>query len=366
MEPDFWKSPSGSVSEEKVESRSTRARSFILIHGGGVCDEEELSESRRARDQSVLLQLKLTKIRSPVFISLHLLNFNISFQQLVDPKKTSDIIIPTIFTGRQYKTICQRWNNKYRFATVYDTERRIPIYSAYTFSGKNMTKRSDEWKIEPQLENIEEYEDLKEMIDSPREAGKIVNQAVSSDYTGTGFTRGHVFPYQFAANQDQADSTFTLTNVAPQTADSNQEWAAQVEEPMLNEIHQSCRLDQNNKAYIVTGVVPGKNWINITRDGEVNQKGINIPSHFWSAYYCRNKTDYKKIIEKTYLAELDKFNLRHPDINNLNRRLSDLYSDVGCIKKGISFYVFPGLDLDNYHVDLTDPSQVQIRYETDL
>ncbi|KAK2857392.1 hypothetical protein Q7C36_005311 [Tachysurus vachellii] len=283
-----------------------------------------------------------------------------------NPKKTNDIIVPTLFTGHQYKTICQRWENKYRFATEYDTVRRIPIFSAYTLLKAGTTIRSDVWKIEPQLEDIKEYKDKKNMIDSPREGGKIFNQAVDSDYSGTGFTRGHVFPRQFAADQDQADSTFTLTNIAPQTQDSNQKWAAQAEEPMLKEINQDCKLDQNNQAYIVTGVVPGRNWIPITREVEKDQEGINIPSHAWSAYCCRNKTDYKKLIVKTYLAELDKFNLRRPDINNLNRRLTDLYSDVGCIKKGIPFNVFPGLDFNNYHVDLTEPSQVQIRNDSDL
>ncbi|XP_027031251.1 endonuclease domain-containing 1 protein-like [Tachysurus fulvidraco] len=255
-----------------------------------------------------------------------------------NPDKTSDIIVPTIFTGRQYKTICQRWENSYRFATVYDTLRRIPVYSAYTLLQAGTTVRRNEWKIEPQLEDIE---DNKEMIDSPREAGKIVNQAVSSDYTGTVFSRGHLFPYQFAADQDQADSTFTLTNVAPQTKDSNEQWAKQVETPMLRKINQSCKLDQNHQAYIVTGVVPGKDWIPITRDGKVHQEGINIPSHAWSAYCCRNKTDYNQLIVNTYLAELDEFNLRRPDINNLNRRLTELYNT------GTPFNVFPGLDLDN-------------------
>ncbi|XP_047669369.1 uncharacterized protein LOC125141185 isoform X2 [Tachysurus fulvidraco] len=64
--------------------------------------------------------------------------------------KENDIIIPTVFPGDQCKTICQRWKNKYRFATVYDTVRRILVYSAYTFSGREQKSRSNEWKIEPQ------------------------------------------------------------------------------------------------------------------------------------------------------------------------------------------------------------------------
>ncbi|KAK3557634.1 hypothetical protein QTP70_032303 [Hemibagrus guttatus] len=133
------------------------------------------------------------------FSSLTLTEVVNSFKQscpnffIRNPEKPSDIIIPTIFSGHQYKMICQRWKNKYRFATVYDTVRRIPVYSAYTLLQAGETNR-DEWKIEPQLEDIEEYKDLKNMMDSPSEAESIFNQAVDSDYKDTGYTRGHVFP----------------------------------------------------------------------------------------------------------------------------------------------------------------------------
>lgn len=254
-----------------------------------------------------------------------------------NPEKQNEIIIPTIFPGDQYKKICQHWKNAYRFATVYDTVRRIPVYSAYTFLEQENTIRSDEWKIEPQLEDIEEYKEKKEMMDSPREAGNIINQAVDSDYTDSVYTRGHVFPRSYAANQDQADSTFTLTNIAPQTKNSNGAWEQRVEEPMRNEIKNICRLDQNHLAYIVTGVVPGNNWITITRGENNYKKGINIPSHFWSAFCCTGKNDHKKLISKAYIAELENFNVRTPTIDNLNKRLKELY--------GQDFSVFPGLSV---------------------
>ncbi|XP_058258309.1 endonuclease domain-containing 1 protein-like [Hemibagrus wyckioides] len=247
------------------------------------------------------------------------------------------IIIPTIFPGDQYKMICQLWKNKYRFATVYDTVRRIPVYSAYTFSGKEQSKQSYEWKIEPQLENIIKYKDLKEMIDSPREAGKIFNQAVDCDYSGTGFTRGHMFPRQFAVDKDQAESTYTLTNVAPQKGDSNQKWATQVETPILKEIKQRCRYKENDKVYIVTGVVPGEKWISIRRNGIYYEKGINIPSHFWSAYCCSSNKDDEKLNANAYIATQENFQSKPSNIQDLNKELSKLYN--------VPFSVFPGLDL---------------------
>ncbi|XP_047669360.1 endonuclease domain-containing 1 protein-like [Tachysurus fulvidraco] len=263
-----------------------------------------------------------------------------------NPKTTNDFIVPTIFPGQQYKKICQRWDNSYRFATVYDTVRRIPVYSAYTLLQAGKTVRRDEWKIEPQLEDIEEYKDSKEMIDSPSTASKTFNQAVYSDYSCTGFTRGQVFPCRFTADQEQADSTFALTNIAPQAPASNEKWVKRVETPMLNDINKSCKRDKNHLVYIVTGVVPGRNWMNMTRDGREYQEGINIPSHAWSAYYCRNIKDPNNFIVKAYLAKMESFNLRHPDINRLESELTELYNVTNRDGKATPFYVFPGLDLN--------------------
>ncbi|XP_047670082.1 endonuclease domain-containing 1 protein-like [Tachysurus fulvidraco] len=275
---------------------------------------------RRARDQPVLLQRKIAVQRSPLVIISHLLlNSNIKFQQLVGVcsdffiHKENDIIIPTVFPGDQCKTIRQRWKNKYRFATVYDTVRRILVYSAYTFSGREQKSRSNEWKIEP--------------------------QAVDSDYSPPAITRGHVFPYQFAADQEQADSTFTLSNAAPQTEDSNQKWATQVEKPIHKEIKQGCKLDQS-QVYFVTGVVPGRNWISITRDGKEYQAGINIPSHFWSAYCCTNNKE--QLVARAYIAEQENFKItkhfnKDSNIQDLNTELTKLHC--------LPFSVFTGLDL---------------------
>ncbi|XP_060774611.1 endonuclease domain-containing 1 protein-like [Neoarius graeffei] len=263
-----------------------------------------------------------------------------SFQQscpnffIRNPANQNQIIVPTVFSGRQYQKICQRLENNYRFATVYDTVRRIPVYSAYTFIKFVNTERFD-WKIEPQLEDIPEYKDIRYMIDSPTDPGDIWNQAVDSDYVGSGYTRGHVFPNSYAADQDQANSTFTLTNIAPQTQNDNGQWERQVEQQMLRHLRDDCRLDQNHPAYIVTGVVPGNQWLPITRNNDSDPNGINIPSHYWSAFCCTNKKNIKERESKAYIAEMGTFSVREPSLDKLNSRLTSLY--------GQSFSVFPGL-----------------------
>ncbi|XP_046717721.1 endonuclease domain-containing 1 protein-like isoform X2 [Silurus meridionalis] len=130
------------------------------------------------------------------------------------------IVTPTVLKGDEYKQICQRWKNMYRFATLYDTKQRIPVYSAFIFTDQN-NKRNGEWKNEPQLENPSYTANMKKI--TVDEIDVYYNQAVDRDYAESNtindikYTRGHVFPRQYAA----ADSTFTFTNVAPQTQHSN-------------------------------------------------------------------------------------------------------------------------------------------------
>ncbi|KAG2460460.1 ENDD1 protein, partial [Polypterus senegalus] len=93
-----------------------------------------------------------------------------------------------------------------------------------------------EWFPLVVLEDIEENKHKQEMMDSPHDEAtvkKIKNQAVDLDYKDSGYSRGHLFPNSFAADEDQAESTFTLTNTAPQLQSSNEAWAQEVEEPML-------------------------------------------------------------------------------------------------------------------------------------
>lgn len=46
--------------------------------------------------------------------------------------------------------ICQRYENQYYFATLYDRSRRIPVYSAYLYQ-PGPGKRPKTWLVEPQV-----------------------------------------------------------------------------------------------------------------------------------------------------------------------------------------------------------------------
>lgn len=57
-----------------------------------------------------------------------------------------------ILNPTRYKTICQTFENEARFVTLYDIENKIPVFSAYKYSGeKDKGRPRTFWKIEPEV-----------------------------------------------------------------------------------------------------------------------------------------------------------------------------------------------------------------------
>ncbi|KAG9261647.1 endonuclease domain-containing 1 protein-like [Astyanax mexicanus] len=243
--------------------------------------------------------------------------------------KKNRAVPPTVTSRPKYRQICQFYKGDYRFATLYDTKFKIPVYSAYTYS---FTESGDikgpwDWKIEPQLDDPNKGEDMK-TEEEEKELGYRF-QAQKKDYENTSYTMGHVFPRSYARSDPHKESTFTLTNAAPQTEDSNKQWVEKVEEEMLKKIKGNC--DRNSFVYIVSGVVPGdKKWLPITREvgGETIDHGVNIPSHFWTAYSCKSKKKRSENVSNAYIAEqITPLFPENLTVDNLNKRLRSLYED---------------------------------------
>lgn len=54
--------------------------------------------------------------------------------------------------GASLKSICQRFRDKARYATLYDADRRLALYSAYVFKKSDGQGRADTpWMYEPQV-----------------------------------------------------------------------------------------------------------------------------------------------------------------------------------------------------------------------
>ncbi|XP_055771027.1 endonuclease domain-containing 1 protein-like [Salvelinus fontinalis] len=252
--------------------------------------------------------------------------------------------LPGILVGGEvqdqnhYKLICQKYNTIYRFATLYNTTNRIPVFSAYTFTGNTSQQKKTEkkiiikkknagpptdptgdttctgsnqnkststnrptWMIEPQLEDINIKEmntqhkmkkvlnkdiDIEEM-NFQREVKKmlnnrkvIVNQAVNTDYDKSGLDRGHLFPCSYAPDDDTKRSTCTLTNAVPQNENLNRVRWCTMECKVREYLEKNCK-DNNNKieAYVVTGAVPNNN------NNQLNHR-VNIPDLLWTAFCC--------------------------------------------------------------------------------
>ncbi|XP_063794546.1 endonuclease domain-containing 1 protein-like [Pseudophryne corroboree] len=190
--------------------------------------------------------------------------------------------------------ICQMYDNYNNpfFASLYHEGYRYPLYSAYILDIRPgaATGASQTFRLEPQLVDIKL---LPQQMLQPQTETAIRNlglsdpvklikntQAINSDYTGSNYHKGHLNP-----NADHPDGpgqlvTYTLTNIAPMHGPLNSgTWRAN--EMKVRHIAATC-----DKMYVITGVVPGNNWI----PNNINQR-VNIPSHIWSAFCCLNNNN---------------------------------------------------------------------------
>ncbi len=94
---------------------------------------------------------------------------------------------------------------KQQFVAAYDTRKKVSAWVAWDLSSTwlGSTSRSDSFRQDPSLPSS-------------------TRQATSSDYTGSGYSRGHLCP-SADRNRTTTDNraTFFLTNVVPQTEENN-------------------------------------------------------------------------------------------------------------------------------------------------
>ncbi|XP_034146672.1 endonuclease domain-containing 1 protein-like [Esox lucius] len=182
---------------------------------------------------------------------------------------------------KRYTPICQFYHNAYRFATLYDTTNRIPVFSAYKFTGDAGTGNNidETWKIEPQLED----DNASKSMADESQGVRYRRQATNQDYiNANGVNRGHLFPSMHAYDVEAKESTYTLTNIVPQVVSFNGKSWNDMETNVKNIMTQSCNGNNNIKAYVVTGAVPSDNPVE-----KLNNR-VNIPSSMWTAYCCEN------------------------------------------------------------------------------
>ncbi|XP_017543723.1 endonuclease domain-containing 1 protein-like [Pygocentrus nattereri] len=212
----------------------------------------------------------------------------------------------------RYVRICQRYKNKYHYATLYDTTEKIPVYSAYRYERTiecKVKRPNIPWKIEPQLEDNNNGKDMA----SEKNVWKNDRQAYDSNYVGTDYNKGHLFPVCQSSSDDSAISTFTLTNAAPQGCSFNKKWFHKVENDVRKSL-QKC-VNERRIPYVVTGVVPS--------DGTKMANRVNVPVYFWTAYRCcgSNQCQFGGYI----MNEKADVTRDFTDMTSFDERLSEYY-----------------------------------------
>ncbi|NXD03999.1 ENDD1 protein, partial [Certhia familiaris] len=211
--------------------------------------------------------------------------------------------------------ICQFFSNKHHFATLYDRDRRIPVYSAYVYEPGNK-RPSARWFVEPQLMNKNYLRDM-EREETLMQKYKLTledikkSQAVEEDYKVlTGLDRGHLTPSGHMNDIKSKAATFTLTNVVPQDSSlNNGQWNVYEFKTMSNNA-KGC-----TRTYVITGAVPGNT--------KVAGERVNRPSHIWSAACCLGKTGPRDAWGA--IAENDKNQVENLKLGELEDRLTALY-----------------------------------------
>uniref|UniRef100_A0A8D0DJT5 ENDD1 protein n=1 Tax=Salvator merianae TaxID=96440 RepID=A0A8D0DJT5_SALMN len=224
---------------------------------------------------------------------------------------------PSIEFGHSgYVQICQRYKNQYRYATLYDRNNRIPVYSAYLYN-PGQAKRPKTWRIEPQLidstlqPEIETEYTLEQKTGVTEDALR-QSQAVSNDYKNLiDFNRGHLNPNSHQPDVDAKTATFTLTNIVPQYIKLNGGSWNNYEQATMASNTQGCR-----ETFAVVGAVPGNNFI--------AQGRVNKPGYMWSAACCVIDNNHLK--SWAIIAQNDEDAVETLTLGQLEETLAKLYN----------------------------------------
>ncbi len=121
--------------------------------------------------------------------------------------------------------------------------------------------------------------------------------ASTSDYTNTGFDRGHLCPSDDRdGSVSDNDETFLMSNIAPQAPNNNRNTWEQLES--------YCRklAAEGNELYIIAGVY-GKGGIgsNGTKTNTIADGNITVPSNFWKVILIlpNGNSDINRVSENT-------------------------------------------------------------------
>ncbi|XP_069739517.1 endonuclease domain-containing 1 protein [Phaenicophaeus curvirostris] len=182
---------------------------------------------------------------------------------------------PEGFTEPFHVKICQQYNKEPRFATLYSTRHKIPLYSAFKYS-KPAQDKEENWLVEPQIDDPEN--DLHEMVHEADIVGTVANlganQALTSDYVGSGYERVLLNP-SLLNEEDFQMATYTLTNAVPLSPSLSKSWHTDIRRVVEQALVPHC--SKKDHLYLLAGAIPSS----------VRVKGkVSVPETLWLAACC--------------------------------------------------------------------------------
>ncbi len=192
------------------------------------------------------------------------------------------------------------------YVSSYNTETLIPNWVAYELTAEETegarSRDGMEFRMDPNL--------------------KGVPQAMREDYSGSGWTKGHLMPAADASfNSTAMGETFYFTNICPQDETLNAgDW-----QYLEKKVRQWA--NRYGSVWVVTGPIVGKN-----RYGTIGEREVVVPDSFYKALLIRKKNGSYSAIAFVMDNDDERYFLKDCYLN-----INDLESLTG-----IDF--FPGLD----------------------
>ncbi len=191
------------------------------------------------------------------------------------------------------------------------------------------------------------------------------NQAISNDYSETGYDRGHLNPNSFQCYERRI-ATFTLTNAAPMDACFNRnQW--QKWEKKLRTFLRDKLINDIATAYIVTGTVPNVNLRIPQSEISEEPERVTVPSHIWTAVCYKHHFDDRKSFSFGYIGENkpeDSISLM--SVSNLNTKLKNLYHQLSEVSIFVDDCFHDNNKLDEVKVEFQTLINLQIKEKQEV
>ena len=192
------------------------------------------------------------------------------------------------------------------YVSSYNTSTLIPDWVAYELTAEEAGGRRDregiEFRMDPDLKGC--------------------TQAMREDYSGSGWTKGHLMPAADAATSSSTMAeTFYFTNICPQDETLNAgDW-----QYLEKKVRSWAR--RYGSVFVVTGPIVGEN-----RYGTIGDRDVTVPDAFYKALLVRRKDGSYSSIAFVMGNDSERYFLKDCNIT------------VDELERLTGFDFFPGLD----------------------